>query len=70
MGPKRDLTSNGKSTIVSVLGKGKTTIKISKILGRDHRAVKKYVQSLISVRSREDKDYSKVASNRTSSRVK
>ena len=70
MGPKRDLTSNEKSTIVSELGNGKTTIEISKILGRDHRTVKKFVQFPISVRSREDKGKSRVASNRTLSCVK
>ena len=64
MGRKRDVTPNEKSTIVSELGKGKTTIEISKILGRDHRTVKKSVQS------REDKDKSSVASNRTLSLAK
>ena len=59
MGPKRDHTSNEKSIIVSELGNGKTTIEISEILGRDHRTVKKFVQSPISGRRTEDKDYSR-----------
>lgn len=70
MGQKRDLTSNEKSTIVSELGKGKTTIQISKILGRDHRTVKKFVQSPASVRPRADKGISRVSSHRTLVRVK
>ena len=67
MGQKRDLTSNEKSTIASDLGKEKTTIEI---LGRDHRTVKKSVQSQIFIRSREDEGKSRVPSNRTLSHVK
>ncbi|CAI9737187.1 carcinoembryonic antigen-related cell adhesion molecule 5-like [Octopus vulgaris] len=55
-GQKRDLTSNEKSNIVSELGKGKTTIEISKIVGKDHRTVKEFVQSPISVWSWADND--------------
>ena len=70
MGPKPDFTSNEKSTIVSELENEKTTIKISKIQRRDHRTVKTFEQSPISVRSREDKSNWSVASNCTLSRVK
>ena len=70
MGQKRDHTANEKSTIVSEIGKGKTNIEISKILERDHRTIKKFVQFPISVRSRKDKGKSRVTPNRTLSRVR
>ena len=69
MGEKRDLTSNEKSFIVSELGKGKSTLEISKMLGRDHRTVKKFVKSAPS-RSRADKGNSRIISRRTMSRIK
>lgn len=69
MGQKRDLATSEKSTIVSELGKGKTTLEISKILKRDHRTVKKFVESSAAARSRSDKGVSRTISRRTLSRV-
>lgn len=63
MDQKRDFTLHEKSTIVSKLGKGKTTLEISKILGRNHWTMNKFVQSLISIWSRANKGRSKVALN-------
>lgn len=66
----RDLTPNKKSTIVPEFGKLKTTTKLLKILGRDYRTVKNFVQFPNSAWPRADKDESRFASNRTLSCVK
>jgi len=43
MGQKRDLTDLEKSKIVKSLSEGCSTLEIAKILGRDHRTIKRFV---------------------------
>ena len=43
MGRKRDLTDSEKSKIVKSLSEGCSTLEIAKILGRDHRTIKRFV---------------------------
>ena len=43
MGRKPGLTDSDRLKITSMLGKGMTTIEISKKLSRDHRTIKAYV---------------------------
>ena len=55
MGKKRDLTTNEKDQIVKLLSNQKTTIEIAKMLSRDHRTIKNFVQKASKVRTRKDK---------------
>ena len=55
MGKKRDLTTNEKDQIVKLLSNQKTTIEIAKMLSRDHRTIKNFVQKASKVRTRNDK---------------
>lgn len=43
MGQKRDLTDSEKSKIEKSLSEGCSTLEIAKILGRDHRTIKRFV---------------------------
>ena len=43
MGQKRDLTDSERSKIVKSLSEGCSTLEIAKILGRDHRTIKRFV---------------------------
>ena len=43
MGQKRDLTDAEKAKIVKSLSEGCSTLEISKILGRDHETIKRFV---------------------------
>ena len=43
MGQKNDLTKKEQNDIVKYLGLKYNTLKISKILSRDHRTIKKFV---------------------------
>ena len=70
MGQKSDLTSEEKFAIVAELGKRRTTLEISKMLEREHRTLKKSVQSCPPTRSRSDKGVSRVISKRSMSRLK
>ena len=43
MGQKRDLTDSEKSKMVKRFLEGRSTLEIAKILGRDHRTIKRFV---------------------------
>jgi len=43
LGQKSDLTDLEKSKIVKSLSEGYSTLDIAKILGRDHRTIKRFV---------------------------
>lgn len=45
MGQKRDLTGSEKSKIVRYLAEGCSTLKIAKLLKRDHRTIKRFIQN-------------------------
>ena len=45
MGKQAGLKDADRSRITSLLGKGRTTIEISIIMGRDHRTIKVFVFS-------------------------
>ena len=57
MGRKRDLTTIEKDQIVKLLSNEKTTIEIARMLSRDHRTTKNFVQKVSKVRSRSDKGH-------------
>ena len=63
MGKKRDLTTNEKDQIVKLLSNKKTTIEIAKMLSRDHRTIKNFVQKASQVRSRSEKGYFRLIKN-------
>ena len=50
MGRKRDLTTIDKDQIVKLLSNQKTTIEIARMLSRDHRTTKNFVQKASKVR--------------------
>lgn len=52
MGQKRDFTQLEKTKIVKFLLKGYETLKISKLLKRDHRIIKNYVKNSQGVRKK------------------
>ena len=60
MGRKRDLTTIEKDQIVKLLSNQKTTIEIARMLSRDHRAIKNFVQRASKVRSRSDKGHFRI----------
>ncbi|KAJ1179529.1 hypothetical protein NDU88_004763 [Pleurodeles waltl] len=45
MGQKKDLTGSEKSKIVRYLAEGSSTLKIAKLLKRDHRTIKRFIQN-------------------------
>ena len=45
MGKQAGLNDADRSRITSLLGKGRTTIEISRIMGRDYRTIKAFVFS-------------------------
>ncbi|KAJ1109037.1 hypothetical protein NDU88_006406 [Pleurodeles waltl] len=45
MGQKKDLTGSEKSKIVRYLAEGCSTLKIAKLLKRDHRTIKRFIQN-------------------------
>ena len=57
MGRKRDLTIIENDQIVKLLCNQKTTIEIARMLSRDHRTIKNFVQKGSKVRSRSDKGH-------------
>ena len=57
MGRKRDLTTIAKDQIVKLLSNQKTTIEIARMLSRDHRTIKNFVQKASKVRSRSIKGH-------------
>lgn len=63
MGKKKELSRDEMDRIRILMGQGKTTLEISKLIGRDHRTVKRYVVDGVSKR----KPYPKRASKRFSS---
>jgi len=70
MGRKCDLTPSEKDIITSELSKGKSTLEISKIIGRYHQTVKRFVAAPTKVRKRADKGHSRVVSRHSLSRMK
>uniref|UniRef100_A0A668TI68 Ubiquitin-like domain-containing protein n=2 Tax=Oreochromis aureus TaxID=47969 RepID=A0A668TI68_OREAU len=45
MGQKKDLTGSEKSKIVRYLAEGCSSLKIAKLLKRDHRTIKRFIQN-------------------------
>ena len=70
MGRKRDLDSQEKAKIVKCLAEGCSSLEISKIIHRDHRTVKKFVNDSQHVRTRVDKPSRRVLSGRDLAAVK
>ena len=70
MGCRGGLSALEKSIINSQLGEGKSTLEISKNIGRYHQTVKNFVKDLTKVRKRVDKGESGVLSRRSLSRIK
>ena len=64
MSRKCALTPSGKDIITSELSKGKSTLEISKIIGRYHQTVKRFVAAPTKVRKKADKGHSRVISRR------
>ena len=55
MGRKTDLKAEEKERIVELLSHGKTCLDISKLIHRDHRTVKRFIENGDKVRGRADK---------------
>ena len=70
MGRKSDLSETEKNSIVTQLEKGSTTLEIAKMINRDHRTVKKYIEDPDASRTRSDKGKSRVITQREVSRIK
>lgn len=70
MGRKRDLDSTEKAKIVKCLSEGCSILDISKIINRDHRTVKRFVNDSEYVRTRVDKPSRRLLSDRDLSAVK
>lgn len=45
MGQKKDLTGSEKSKIVRYIAEGCSSLKIAKLLKRDHRTIKRFIQN-------------------------
>ena len=61
MGKKRDLTKDEKSNIIAMLSKGDSTITIAKNLKRDHRTIKRFIETSQDGRKRrEEKPFRKL----------
>ena len=52
MGRKTDLKTGEKQRIVELLRHGKNSLDISKLIHRDHRTVKKFIENSNKVRGR------------------
>lgn len=70
MGRKSSLSDTEKNLITQELSKGKTTLDISKILGRCHQTVKKFVANPTKIRQRADKGKPRAITPRSMSRIK
>ena len=64
MGKSSGLNDADCSRITSLLGDGRTTIKISKIMGRDHRTIKAFVFSGKTARKAPERSHLKKISKR------
>lgn len=62
MGRNCDLTASEKSVIISELAKGKSTLEISKMIGRYHQTAKRFIAAPTKVCKRTDKGHSRVVS--------
>ena len=47
MGRKTDLKPEEKQRIVELLSHGKTSLDISKLIHRDHRTVKRFIENIV-----------------------
>ena len=70
MGRKTDLKPEEKQRKVELLSYGKTSLDISKLIHRDHRTVKRFMENSNKVRGRADKGKFRKISRRESSLVK
>ena len=70
MGRKTDLKPEEKQRIVELLSHGKTNLDISKLIHRDHRTVKRFMENSNKVRGRADKGKFRKISRREISSVK
>ena len=69
MGRKTDLKPEEKQRIAELLSHGKTSLDISKLVHRDHRTVKRFVENSNKVRGRSDKGKFRKISHREISSV-
>ena len=70
MGRKCDLTQLEKDVIISKLSEGKSTLEISKSIGRYHNTVKRFLEDPTKKRGRADKGHSRLFSRRSLSKLK
>ena len=70
MGRKTDLKPEEKQRIVELLGHGKTSLDISKLIHRDHCTVIRFIENSNRVRGRSDKGKFRKISRREISSVK
>ena len=70
MGHNGGLSASEKSIITSQLAEGKSTLEISKNIGRYHQTVKNFVKDPTKVRKRVDKGQSRVVSRHSLPRIK
>ena len=70
MGRKTDLKPEEKQRIVELLSHGKTSLDISKLIHRDHRTVKRFMENSNKVRRRADKGKFQKISHREINSVK
>ena len=66
----KEITSEEKTVIIKRSGDGKLTLKIAKMIGKDNRAVKKYVADSKADRKRSGKGEMKLVSKRKLSLIK
>ena len=57
MGKKSDIRAEEKERVVQLLGEGHSTLEIAKMLGRDHRTIKKMANNVNNVRTRKTKKF-------------
>ena len=70
MGRKTDLKTGEKQRIVELLRHGKNSLDISKLIHRDHRTVKKFIENSNKVRGRWDKGKFRKITRREISSIK
>ena len=70
MGRKTDLKPEERQRIVELLSHGKTSLDISKLIRRDHRTVKRFMENSNKVSGRADKEKFRKISRREISSVK
>ena len=70
MGRKTDPKREEKQRMVELLSHGKTSLDISKLIHRDHRTVKRFMENSNKVRERADKGMFRKISRREISSVK